>query len=119
MGRLTSLRPRLARLSGGRVKLAETSQEVDRNRNAQPWRRWYSTARWKRLRWSVLRRDLFTCQWPGCGRIEPDTSKLVADHKVPHRGDERLFWDEDNLWTLCASCHSSAKQSEEVAAGLR
>lgn len=114
MGRLTSLKPRLNRLSGGRVKLAETAREVDRNRNAQAWRSWYSTARWKRLRWSILRRDLFTCQWPGCGRLEANTSKLVADHKVPHRGDERLFWDEANLWTLCASCHSSAKQREEA-----
>jgi 5-methylcytosine-specific restriction endonuclease McrA len=61
----------------------------------------------------VLVRDLFTCQMAGCGRIEPDTSKLVADHKVAHRGDERLFWDEQNLQCLCKDCHDRLKQSEE------
>ncbi|PZQ55562.1 MAG: hypothetical protein DI555_07950 [Novosphingobium pentaromativorans] len=58
---------------------------------------------------------MFTCQWPGCGRLIGETSKLVADHKTPHRGDERLFWDEENLTTLCANCHSSKKQSAERA----
>jgi 5-methylcytosine-specific restriction endonuclease McrA len=45
--------------------------------------------------------------------VEGNTSKLVADHKKPHRGNEHLFWDDTNLTTLCASCHSSAKQREE------
>lgn len=54
---------------------------------------------------------MFTCRM--CDRIEANTSKLVADHKAPHRGDERLFWDADNLQCLCKSCHDSLKQSEE------
>jgi 5-methylcytosine-specific restriction enzyme A len=118
MGRLTTLGSRLSRLPGGRLKLAETRQQVDRNRNAQAWRGWYGLKRWKQLRWSVLVRDGFTCQREGCGRIEHDTSKLVADHRTPHRGDPALFWSERNLLTLCAACHSGAKQAEELAAGL-
>lgn len=78
---------------------------------ALPWRVWAKTARWQRLRWSVLVRDLFTCR--KCGRTEADTSRLVADHIVPHRGDERLFWDENNLQCLCKNCHDSVKQAEE------
>lgn len=66
----------------------------------------------------VLLRDMFTCQWPGCGRVEPNTSKLVADHRRPHRGDPVLFWDARNLWTLCAPCHSSLKQREEASGTL-
>jgi len=58
-----------------------------------------------------LVRDLFTCQ--RCGQIEGDTSKLIADHRRPHRGIAALFWDILNLWTLCASCHSSWKQRAE------
>jgi 5-methylcytosine-specific restriction endonuclease McrA len=50
---------------------------------------------------------------PGCGRIEADTSKLVADHIMPHRGDERLFWDEANLQCLCKACHDGVKQAAE------
>ncbi|MDP1026382.1 HNH endonuclease signature motif containing protein [Sphingomonas sp. KR1UV-12] len=113
MGRLTSLpsrlgslRPRLASLPVG------DRQAYDRNRDQQAWRRWYKTSRWQKLRWSILVRDLFTCGM--CGKLEPDTSQLVADHRRPHRGDERLFWDERNLWCLCKPCHDSTKQRQEA-----
>ena len=62
----------------------------------------------------VLVRDLFTCQWPGCGRIEANTSQLVADHRRPHRGDERLFWDDRNLQCLCKPCHDGPKARAEA-----
>nr|WP_259672432.1 hypothetical protein [Rhizobium sp. NLR12b] len=51
-----------------------------------------------------------------CARIEGDTSKLVADHRKPHRGDPALFWDRNNLWCLCEACHSTEKQKEEQSA---
>ena len=76
-----------------------------------PWRRWHKTARWQRLRWSVLVEELFTCRM--CRRIEADTAALVADHVVPHRGNEALFWDRANLQCLCKACHDSAKQRAE------
>jgi 5-methylcytosine-specific restriction protein A len=78
-----------------------------------PWKAWYKTARWRALRLKVFLRDLYTCR--KCGRIEGDTSKLVCDHIDPHRGDERRFWDEANLQTLCAECHNRLKQAEEQA----
>ena len=117
MGRLKSLPPRLSTPSS-RLRSLPVGDRVafDRNRDQQPWRRWYKTARWQRLRMAVLVRDLFTCQWPGCGRIEADTSQLVADHRRPHRGDERLFWDEGNLQCLCKPCHDGAKARAEARA---
>ncbi len=78
-----------------------------------PWRAWYNSARWKRLRMEVLEAALFTCQWLGCGRVEGDTALLVADHVVPHRGDEALFWDRGNLQCLCKDCHDTHKQRWE------
>jgi len=34
-----------------------------------------------------------------------DTPATQTDHVVPHRGDQRLFWDRDGNWqALCASC---------------
>lgn len=117
MAKLSKLAPRIETLRP-RVDQAQGRVEVDRNRNRQPWRRWYGLARWKALRLDVFVRDMFTCQWPGCGRVEPDTSKLVADHRQRHLGDPALFWDERNLWTLCASCHSRWKQREEAAEGI-
>jgi 5-methylcytosine-specific restriction endonuclease McrA len=64
----------------------------------------------------VLERDNFACRM--CGIIRP-TPDLVADHRKPHNGDASLFWDEANLQTLCAECHSSTKQAEEIKSGPR
>jgi len=73
------------------------------------------TARWQRLRWNVLVRDQFTCQWPGCGVTLSDTSLLVADHIVPVRVEPTRKWDEDNLQCLCKPCHDGPKQAMELA----
>lgn len=89
---------------------AEASRQRD---NDLAWRAWYKTARWQRLRWAVLMRDAFTCQF--CRRVEAKTQLLVADHKMPHRGDEGLFWSEGNLQCLCKPCHDSEKQRQERA----
>ena len=40
------------------------------------------------------------------------TSATVADHVIPHRGDEKLFW-WGKLQSLCQSCHSKTKQQAE------
>jgi 5-methylcytosine-specific restriction endonuclease McrA len=106
-GHLTPLAPTL-----GYLPQVERGSAAERSIFA-PWRKWYGTARWRALRMVVFVRDGFTCQWPGCGRIEANTSKLVADHRTPHRGDEALFWDEDNLQTLCKPCHDKHKQRAE------
>ena len=38
------------------------------------------------------------------GRVTP---VYQVDHVVPHRGDQRLFWDSEHNWqSLCASCGS-------------
>jgi 5-methylcytosine-specific restriction protein A len=29
----------------------------------------------------------------------------IVDHVVPHRGDQRLFWDQGNWAPACKSCH--------------
>jgi 5-methylcytosine-specific restriction protein A len=116
MGKLKALPNRLASLKPalGFLPRLDPKSEASRTANA-PWRAWYKTARWQKLRWSILARDLFTCQC-GCGVTEVDTSKLVADHRRPHRGDERLFWDPGNLWTLRKTpCHDSWKQRIERA----
>lgn len=37
----------------------------------------------------------------------------VVDHKIPHRGCEKLFWDKNNWQSLCQCCHDSTKQAIE------
>jgi 5-methylcytosine-specific restriction protein A len=29
----------------------------------------------------------------------------VVDHIIPHRGDQYLFWDQENWQALCKDCH--------------
>lgn len=66
-------------------------------------------------RWQMARANYLACN-PLCrycekaGRIVPAS---VVDHIIPHRGDMRLFWDEDNWQPLCKKCHDSAKAREE------
>lgn len=114
------IRMKAARLgvAKGKLSVAVAGDEVARSRRRdadQPWRRWYKTAQWQRLRWSVLMAGLFRCA--RCGQVEADTSQLVADHVVAHRGDETMFWDAGNLQCLCKGCHDGAKQAEERRGG--
>ncbi|WP_276606305.1 hypothetical protein [Pacificoceanicola onchidii] len=37
----------------------------------------------------------------------------MIDHKIPHRGDLHLFWDEDNLQAVSKEYHDGVKQSIE------
>ncbi len=61
-------------------------------------------------------RERFLSQHPLCelcerrGLIEPAT---VVDHKVPHQGDLKLFWDRKNWSAICSPCHNGAKQRLE------
>jgi 5-methylcytosine-specific restriction endonuclease McrA len=116
MGKLKALPNRLATLRPTLGSLAPVERTEAQTRTLfSPWRKLYNTARWRALRMKILVRDMFTCQWSGCGLTTADTSQLVADHREPHRGDEALFWDEGNLWTLCKPCHDSRKQRAERA----
>lgn len=76
---------------------------------------WYKTARWQKLRRVILKRDGYVCQATGVllvGKYPADNSPVV-DHKIPHRGDEVMFWDESNLWSVAKSWHDKVKQGME------
>lgn len=110
---LKTLRPKVAMLAP-RLKRYAPGDENERSRyrdETQAWRKWYKTARWQKLRMSVLVRDLFTCQM--CRKMETNTSQLVGDHKIPHHGDEAMFWDDNNVQCVCKTCHDSEKQRQE------
>lgn len=76
---------------------------------AQAYRRWYSTARWR----AIARTQLLTqplCSM--CAEVGDITPATVCDHITPHRGDADLFWSGP-FQSLCKPCHDGAKQSEE------
>lgn len=78
------------------------------------YKKLYASARWRRLRQSVLD-DQPLCEM--CSAAGIVTPANVVDHKRPHQGDEELFWDRENLQALCAPHHDIHKQRQEVAAG--
>ena len=44
------------------------------------------------------------------GRVSPAE---VVDHIIPHKGDMRLFWNEDNWQSLCTPCHNAKSATEK------
>ena len=52
-----------------------------------------------------------------CEAKDRTTSATVVDHIIPHRGDQKLFWDSGNWQPLCKS-HHDAKTQQEMAAGM-
>lgn len=121
MGRLKTLAPRVAYLDA-RLRVmepVEAERQRSRDRDAtQHWRAWYKTAKWQRIKVRVHVRDNYICA--GCpvphvcvGK-HPAPNSPVADHIKPHRGDERLFWADDNVQTVCKAYHDSEKQRLEA-----
>jgi 5-methylcytosine-specific restriction endonuclease McrA len=37
----------------------------------------------------------------------------TVHHKIPHRGDHKLFCDLENLESLCFACHDSIRGEKE------
>ncbi len=59
----------------------------------------YSTPDWQKYRVRFLNEN------PYCyADKEPAT---VVDHLIPHQGNLKLFWKEDNFLPLCKKCHDT------------
>ena len=74
------------------------------------YKAWYKTARWQRFRATHLSANPLCVACRKEGKIE---AARVADHTRPHRGDPVLFWDAENLQSLCFTHHNSDKQRVE------
>lgn len=81
-----------------------------RSAAATLYRAMYFTAAWRRLRLAQLAREPLCSMCRAMGRATPAT---VVDHRRPHRGDARVFYDPTNLDSLCKPHHDSAKQRSE------
>lgn len=62
--------------------------------------------RWTKLRKAWLVSEPF-CR--SCGAAA-DT----VDHVIPHRGDVAIFWDQENLQSLCKACHDRITRQEII-----
>lgn len=58
--------------------------------------------RWREARGMFLREHPLCAACYAEGVLTPAT---VVDHIIPHRGDQRLFWDKNNWQPLCKRHH--------------
>lgn len=76
----------------------------------------YGTTRWYRLRWHQLQQQPLCTL---CAQLGKLTEAVVVDHMTPHRGNQVLFFDPNNLQSLCKCCHDGTKQQMEKSGVLR
>ena len=60
------------------------------------------TSRWNKARTRYLKLHPLCVHCQKEGKL---TKARVVDHISPHRGDQELFWNENNWQALCKSCH--------------
>jgi 5-methylcytosine-specific restriction enzyme A len=112
--KLTTIRPTLQVLRPSLPMLQAPDPDSWRNGKTTAAQRGYG-GKWQR------ERAKFLAAHPLCERCEARgvvEAATVVDHRIPHRGDQKLFWDRKNWGPLCAPCHN-AKTQEELAAERR
>jgi 5-methylcytosine-specific restriction protein A len=105
-------------LEPGCQKRTKNARCEDHERRTERQARGSATDRGYDWKWRT-RALAFLARYPVCGARtngqEPvmsrcyEAGRVVAarqvDHVVPHRGDQALFWDEENNWqALCLEC---------------
>lgn len=80
-----------------------------RHAASRPWLHLYKSARWQRLRAAKLAVDPL-CEW--CLEREIVEPATEVHHRVPHKGDESLFW-RGSFISTCKPCHASRGQLED------
>lgn len=89
------------------------------HRRADDERRGSSAARGYGKRWRLLRAR-YLAQHPNCAECDRQgklTPAEVVDHITPHRGDQNLLYDPDNLQSLCKRCHDEKTAREDGGFG--
>ena len=61
------------------------------------------TRRWYKARAAFLASNPLCAE---CAKSGAVTAAFVLDHIVPHRGNQDLFWDQNNWQGLCEQDHN-------------
>ena len=106
MGKLKTLKPRVATHNTQRGRVFNPgSWRADRATAAQRGYGW----KWQKAREEFLRKHPLCVECEARGHV---VRASVVDHKVPHRGDPGLFWDETNWQPLCDPHHNEKTWQE-------
>ena len=94
------------------MQIKQPSWRSDKRSSSE---RGYGTA-WRKARNAYLSAN------PLCVMCQAENKLVVAnvvDHIIPHKGDQTLFWDQDNWQALCKAHHNSDKQMAERSGRVR
>ncbi|MFT3664632.1 HNH endonuclease signature motif containing protein [Piscinibacter sp.] len=96
---------------GDRVALADLSvakppKEGGRGSASERGYDW----KWQKARRAYLAKHPICVMCEQRGVVRQAT---VVDHRVPHKGDQTLFWDRANWQSLCQPCHDGPKRAQE------
>ena len=69
----------------------------------------YNSPRWQSMRAAQLTREPWCLD---CLKQDNYIFATEVDHVIPHNGDPQLFFDANNLQSLCKQHHSSKTASE-------
>ena len=67
-------------------------------------------SRWRKVRKVFLQAHPLCVECQKEGRFVKAT---VVDHVMPHRGDQKLFWDQSNWQPLCKQCHDRKTMTDD------
>lgn len=67
-------------------------------------------SRWRKARESYLKSHPLCVLCLQQDKVEAAT---VVNHKIPHKGDQKLFWDKNNWESVCKTHHDSTIQKQE------
>ena len=62
-------------------------------------------SRWQRARRVFLKKNPLCVECQRAGITERATT---VDHIVPHKGNQKLFWNRSNWRAMCEACHNRA-----------
>lgn len=91
-------------------RLARNRESDARRRKDKPWRAFYKTSRWRRLREAQLHKEPLCQRCKAKGLVVEAT---VAHHVHRHEGDAVKFF-EGELASSCAPCHDTVEQGIEA-----
>lgn len=77
-------------------------------------RRLYYTAAWRRIRATHLAGSPLCV---ACMREGRPVNATDVDHVSPHKGKHHIFYDANNLQSLCHACHSRKTATEDGGFG--
>jgi|DEB0MinimDraft_4_1074332.scaffolds.fasta_scaffold12145_4 5-methylcytosine-specific restriction protein A len=82
------------------------------------WAHLYNSTRWQKLSKKQRKEQPLCANCLTQGRItSASKEQLVADHIIAHKGNLQLFYDYQNLQTLCHPCHNIKTNLEDGGFG--